>query len=72
MTNQPKKYIRGSKSAAVSNKTSPVYFLSLDVENVLCFKERQKLNLCDSNGNPAQWTVILGNNGVGKRHFYVL
>ncbi len=66
MTNQPKKYIRGSKSAAVSNKISPVYFLSLDVENVLCFKERQKLDLCDNNGNPAQWTVILGNNGVGK------
>ncbi|MEA5488986.1 MULTISPECIES: AAA family ATPase [Pseudanabaena] len=66
MTNQPKKYIRGSKSAAANSETPPAYFLSLEVENVLCFKEKQELKLCDSNGNPAQWTVILGNNGVGK------
>jgi ABC-type cobalamin/Fe3+-siderophores transport system ATPase subunit len=44
----------------------PVYFASIEVENVLCFKSRQKLDLCDANGNPAQWTVILGDNGVGK------
>ena len=36
------------------------------MERVLCFKDRQTLNLSDSNGNPAQWTVILGDNGVGK------
>jgi predicted ATP-binding protein involved in virulence len=44
----------------------PVYFASIEVENLLCFKSRQKLNLCDSNGFPAQWTVILGDNGAGK------
>ncbi|QYO64652.1 ATP-binding cassette domain-containing protein [Leptolyngbya sp. 7M] len=44
----------------------PVYFLSLEVERVLCFKDRQVLDLSDGNGNPAQWTVILGDNGVGK------
>lgn len=44
----------------------PAYFSSLEVENVLCFKTPQKLNLCGSNGLPAQWTVILGDNGVGK------
>ncbi|OHD09603.1 MAG: hypothetical protein A2Y34_15390 [Spirochaetes bacterium GWC1_27_15] len=43
-----------------------VYFLDLTVENVLCFKERQTLDLSDGNGNPAMWTVILGDNGVGK------
>jgi len=66
MTNQPKKTTNKRKSALSQNKTSPAYFLSLEVENVLCFKEKQKLSLCDDNGNPAQWTVILGNNGVGK------
>jgi energy-coupling factor transporter ATP-binding protein EcfA2 len=45
---------------------SPVYFLSLEVENVLCFKDKQVLDLTNKNGNPAQWTVILGDNGVGK------
>jgi predicted ATP-binding protein involved in virulence len=44
----------------------PVYFASIEVENVLCFKSRQKLDLCDVNGFPAQWTVILGDNGAGK------
>lgn len=44
----------------------PAYFLSLELENVLCFKTRQKLDLSDTGGFPAQWTVILGDNGVGK------
>jgi predicted ATP-binding protein involved in virulence len=44
----------------------PAYFLSIELENVLCFKARQKLDLSDNNGFPAQWTVILGDNGVGK------
>jgi predicted ATP-binding protein involved in virulence len=44
----------------------PAYFLSIELENVLCFKAPQKLDLSDANGFPAQWTVILGDNGVGK------
>lgn len=43
-----------------------VYFLSLSVENVRCFAEKQTLDLSDGNGRPAQWTVILGDNGTGK------
>ncbi|MDD2724311.1 MAG: ATP-binding protein [Methylovulum sp.] len=43
-----------------------VYFLSLTLENVRCFSEKQTLDLSDGNGRPAQWTVILGDNGVGK------
>lgn len=44
----------------------PAYFLSLKVENFRCFGPKQTLDLSDGNGRPAQWTVILGNNGVGK------
>jgi energy-coupling factor transporter ATP-binding protein EcfA2 len=44
----------------------PAYFLSLELENVLCFKTPQTLDMSDKNGRPAQWTVILGDNGVGK------
>jgi predicted ATP-binding protein involved in virulence len=44
----------------------PAYFLSIELKNIFCFKSAQKLNLSDSNGFPTQWTVILGNNGVGK------
>ena len=42
------------------------YFLSLELENVRCFGPRQSLDLSDGNGRPAKWTVLLGDNGVGK------
>ena len=43
-----------------------IYFISLTVENVRCFTETQELRLVDSNGCPARWTLLLGDNGVGK------
>ena len=44
----------------------PIYFSSLELRNVRCFGERQRLDLTDSDGNPVQWILILGDNGVGK------
>jgi len=44
----------------------PMYFLSLDVENIRCFGEKQTLDLSDGAGRPAQWTLLLGDNGTGK------
>jgi ABC-type cobalamin/Fe3+-siderophores transport system ATPase subunit len=55
-----------TESVEEPNKMPIAYFTSLEVENVLCFKDSQVLDLSDKNGNPAQWTVILGDNGVGK------
>jgi predicted ATP-binding protein involved in virulence len=43
-----------------------VYFLSITLENVRCFSEKQTLDLSDGNGKPVQWTILLGNNGIGK------
>jgi len=45
-----------------------VYFTSLVLENVRAYGDRQKLSLTTSDGstNPAQWTLIIGENGVGK------
>ncbi|MCH7749924.1 MAG: AAA family ATPase [Acidobacteria bacterium] len=43
-----------------------IYFLSLELENVRCFAEEQELRLVDSNGRPARWTLLVGDNGVGK------
>lgn len=65
MTNAPKHTSR-RKPIKSQEDAPPVYFLCLEVERVLCFKDRQTLDLSDGNGNPAQWTVILGDNGVGK------
>lgn len=66
MTEPPKKAKSKRQAESPSDKPPAAYFLSLDVERVLCFKDKQVLDLSDGNGNPAQWTVILGNNGVGK------
>lgn len=44
----------------------PVYFTSLEIENIRCFGGRQRLDLTDEHGRPARWTLILGENGVGK------
>jgi len=39
----------------------------LEVRNVRCFGvEPQVLSLCNADGKPAQWTIILGENGTGK------
>jgi predicted ATPase len=48
------------------DKPLPAYFLSLTVENVRCFGLKQTLDLANDEGQPAQWTIILGDNGVGK------
>ncbi|HEY9404378.1 MAG TPA: hypothetical protein VIQ24_17100, partial [Pyrinomonadaceae bacterium] len=55
--------ISNEKQAAIS---VPAYFLSLTIENVRCFGPKQSLDLSNNRGCPAQWTIVLGNNGVGK------
>ena len=67
-----------SKASTVSKRRAPgrrakgkaganaVYFSSLTVENIRCFGPPQRLDLADEKGHPAQWTVLLGDNGVGK------
>ena len=44
----------------------PFYFTKLSIENVRAFGERQELNLAEKDGRPAPWTLIVGDNGVGK------
>ena len=43
-----------------------IYCLSLKIENARCFTETQELRLVDVNGCPARWTLLVGDNGVGK------
>ncbi|CAN5259608.1 AAA family ATPase [soil metagenome] len=49
-----------------SEKPQNAYFLSLELENVRCFGEKQKIDFSDGNYKPRQWTIILGDNGTGK------
>lgn len=49
-----------------NQKTVKTYFTSLNLENVRRFGGKFYLDLIDENGNLAQWTLLLGDNGVGK------
>ena len=51
-------------SARCSRKS--IYFLSLEIENARCVANKQVLHLADSKGQPARWTLLVGDNGVGK------
>ncbi len=44
----------------------PLYFSTLEIANVKCFGSRQVLDLKDGKGAISPWTLILGDNGVGK------
>jgi predicted ATP-binding protein involved in virulence len=52
----------------MSAKRSPyVYFARLKLTNVKSFgATEERLDLTDSSGKPAKWTLLLGDNGVGK------
>lgn len=51
---------------AFSTPPPHAYFISLELSNVRCFgRGKQVLDLTKDN-RVSQWTVILGNNGVGK------
>ena len=43
-----------------------VYFTKLVLANIRSFSERQELNFVDADNRPARWTLIVGDNGVGK------
>jgi len=43
-----------------------MYFTELEVQNIKCFEKTQKLDLKNEDGTIARWTLILGENGVGK------
>jgi energy-coupling factor transporter ATP-binding protein EcfA2 len=51
---------------SMTRKHDAVYLLSVSLENARCFGPKQTLDLSDCDGCPAAWTVILGDNGVGK------
>jgi hypothetical protein len=57
---------RGKANGPPDGAREGGYFLSISLENVRCFSEKQTLDLSDGNGKPAQWTILLGNNGTGK------
>jgi predicted ATP-binding protein involved in virulence len=43
-----------------------LYVKSLEIENVKCFSNRQRIDFTHGGRRISQWTVILGENGIGK------
>ena len=43
-----------------------IYLKRLTLTNVRSFGNEQELDLTNADGDPARWTLVLGNNGVGK------
>ena len=50
---------------AVRSKRA-TFLTQLALKNVKSFAGEHVLDLVDENGHPARWTLILGDNGVGK------
>ena len=57
-----KKSQENEKSQAVLGR----YLLRFTLENVRTFRSPVTLDFCHADGSVAQWTVILGENGMGK------
>ncbi len=64
--NQGTQWLTALAQRGRSQPTTGSYFLSLELENVRCFSEKQILDLSDGNDRPARWTILLGENGTGK------
>lgn len=58
--------IAATRVSHMKSTSTPIYFSRLELENIRSFGGRQCLDLCDRDGRPSQWTLILGDNGVGK------
>ncbi len=51
------------------HRQNALYFLGLQITNARCFTETQTLSLAAADTpdtNPAPWTLLVGDNGVGK------
>ena len=46
-------------------KTTPIYIKNLSLKNIRAFGD-VKLNFENEDGTLPQWTIILGDNGIGK------
>lgn len=47
-------------------KAAPIYIQKIEIENVKTFVGSTELNLAKPDGIIPQWTLILGDNGIGK------
>ena len=54
------------RERVVARAKRGVYLTRLSIRNVKSYAGEQTLELTDAKGSPARWTLLLGDNGVGK------
>ena len=65
MSKQSDKTTNGHLLSTITGTAS--YYSGIAVKNIRCFgEEPQRLSLSQESGKPARWTIVLGNNGIGK------
>lgn len=57
---------RSERRASEKAPFTSVYASHVTVDNIRCFSNRQTLELLDDQGGEVNWTILLGDNGVGK------
>lgn len=50
----------------MNNPSQPIYFREISLENVRCFGKKQVIRFTDKAGKTARWSLVLGENGIGK------
>ncbi len=43
-----------------------MYFTKIEIENIKCFGKKIEFDLTNNDGTISPWTLIIGNNGLGK------
>lgn len=60
-------FLHFGKGLSLAARAKRAAFLTqLNLQNVKSFQGEHTLDLTDDDGRPARWTLILGDNGVGK------
>lgn len=57
---------RGTRSTAQAPKAKPLYYETLEFSNLKCFGGEHAVDFRGRDGRPSLWTLLLGENGVGK------
>ena len=58
--------VPGETEQGVEPSNRVCYFIELAVENITCFGSKQTLSMANDQGGIASWTILLGDNGMGK------
>jgi len=57
---------RGTRMVEKAGPAKPLYYRTLEFSNLKCFRGQHRVDLRGRDERPSLWTLLLGENGVGK------